>query len=440
VWLTEASESEYSIRRSVITGGVVVPSDDGVLSVYGTSGKMAFTVTLTRLDKWEFDDVVTTPSGGWSVDAMGGLQELPVQMSTYSGQDGRIANIVLRGALGGYMRKVWMGIWPNRTGFSSSGLHPDTWNPEVRWTGYSLSRYPLVTFHSEDTKLVSDSNNTVLGRRVQCDFSSTTDWKTRMSIDLSRFNDVYQGYASAERPVNILGEFKFIQRYRVRGHAGTLVGVRFGVGFGDFGKHISWSNPMWLRKIHDSNGVATWHNAEFGMVNIGNSSWSPEVRSRFSMKGLRLYMQCSLERTGSIDFDCGWLVPTYSSIYIDAGRDVKPSERIEVFVSPRGTAHGFIVESSASEPPGTPLSAPRSISGEIPTISTQNWVMPREMASLMVFVSDRDDPFSKDPSGKIRVDMAVQKRASIFATYNTFVGGPTTIISKKVGGEPTPIS
>jgi len=324
-----------------------------------------------------------------------------------------MTNVVFRSAGGGYFRRFWLGIKPNRTGFTSRAISPsNSWDPKV-WVGEPGKQASL----SQDTSRLDDVSS-VDGNKLVTNFTWNTGWQNRFALPISRWN--YPLTLNDTNRMHAVGEYHLLARYKVTGDDDSVIGVRFGTGW-ERGTSVTWNTDHYLRPIRGA-GASQWHYEDFGKINVASNVWGKEVSDRLVLDGFRIWMGASLAggtagRT-TIQFDDAVLVPANHFIYVDAGYEVDSNERVEVYVSPTGVVNAFAVNSSSNDYAGNPLVGKRRITANIADVSDEGWGVPWEPQSMLVCVADRETS-EKAVGSNMRIDIAMKRRTENFARVNT---------------------
>lgn len=405
IFFVEQAQDELAARRAVVYSGYIAPLDDAVIDRSMSTDHALFAVTVERGELGEYGDVVSSSKLGTVVDNHGGTWILP-DIYTSNGDVSRVSNLVVRTAQSGFFKKFWLGIKPNRTGFTSFD------------SDIAVGTGGTVVILSGDTRTISDSDGALGGSKVVIDYSKTSDWKVRFRCPITQWNSTTSSGESVRN--HYLGTYHLLGRYRISGDASASIGYRLGTGWEET-PTITWSNRNFLRPSLNNWGEAQWQYKNFGTISIGGGMWGIEVKDRLVLEGFNIFAESMKNDGGAktmFEIDNMKIVPADHYIFVDLDAEIKPNRRVEVFTNNKGIISAYVVESVSGDAAGKPLALARKVYGEASNLTHENWGVPWEAGSALVIVGDRDEENTKAPVSYFRIDLASKMRTAAYS-YGT---------------------
>ncbi len=423
--LVEQLEDE-SQRRAVIYSGTISPIDDSVVDRQLSTGYALYVVTVERAARWEYGGALSIISGsptgsypgalGVIMGGEGGTHVLP---SDYGGLGsiGRCALFAVT-PLQSYLKKMWIGIKPNRGGDDYFEHNLNTFDPTIKVTSQSptLGRVHILDLRKN---IVSnpEAND---GTCVRIEYIDQYTWKQRFRCRMVDWNS---GTLNENDRRRYAGTYHLIGRIMVTGDRDAILGLRIGTGY-ENPSAISWGNRHWLPAVTDGYGTAQWRYIDLGTISIGGGLIDLEFSSRLVLDQFSIYVE-SMWAQGSdkanMLIDDFHLVPAEHFLHFNLDNEINPNRRVEIFTNQKDVVHGYVVENKGYDPVNDFLPINiynRKIYSSISEIENNNWGVPWEPGSALVVVTDRKDAESYYVDANIAVLIAARKRTESVVYVN----------------------
>ncbi|NIQ09999.1 MAG: hypothetical protein GWO23_10095 [Gammaproteobacteria bacterium] len=419
IYLVDQVNDEIAPRKSVIYSGTIVPVDDAVVDQGMESDHAIFTVTVERDSAGEFGETIASKPLGKVVSSHGGVFVLPSTFAS-NGTKSRAANIMVRDAGNyddqkpGYIKKLWLGIKPNETGFS-------TLDPTIK---FGFPSYTLLEGDNDAFYRIDLRETAIDDHYIAVTFETKPNWTVRTRSPIKRWNDYIIDNTDVLTNVNralhhYAGMYHLVGRYRIEGDSDAVVGFCVGAGWENINS-VNWNTKYFLRPALNSQNEKQWQYKNFGTINIGGGLWGMDVQNRLVLDNFSIFTQSQLAQGDSdVEFhmDNMELVPANHYLYLELDKRIGPRNRIEVFQNIIGKVHAYVAESRQKDRPGFPLQGLRNVYSGISNITEENWAVPWEEKSLLVAVADDDQFNSKNSRSQLRLDMAIKHRTEGY-TYD----------------------
>ncbi|WP_455218505.1 hypothetical protein [Kaarinaea lacus] len=273
VWFVEKMEDEPQERRAIIYSGNISPVDDSVIDRQMSTGNALYVVTVERSRFWEYGKIVGTQGGAAGADLkVHGGRIIFTRDYASQGTVGRMTNLVIR-PQHSYIKKMWLGIKPNRTGVINPRIIIKSKQPSTVGGVYPLAAgvEPVVDADAADKRCID----------INFRSEGLWQWKPRFRSEFSSWNTATlssdSDYTTERNRSAYLGNYRLIGRYKIMGDAAGIVGVRVGTGWRN-PNNVSWGDRYFLEAIVNDEGTSQWHYFDFGSISIGGGLFSAEVR------------------------------------------------------------------------------------------------------------------------------------------------------------------